>query len=68
MINKRFFSRILLTGYILGVGSVSPLVLSAPSSAQTQASDELYYTFFEQKIPLTLRSDAAVKVVKQKLR
>lgn len=58
MINKRFFSGILLTSYILGVGSVSPLLLSAPSSAQTQASDELYYTFFEQKIPLTLRSDA----------
>lgn len=58
MINKRFLSRILLTGYILGVGSVSPLLLPAPSSAQTQASDELYYTFFEQKIPLTLRSDA----------
>jgi hypothetical protein len=58
MINKRFLSRILLTSYILGVGSVSPLLLSAPSSAQTQASDELYYTFFEQKIPLTLRSDA----------
>ncbi|AFZ19088.1 S8 family peptidase [Allocoleopsis franciscana] len=58
MINKRFFSRILLTGYILGVGSASPLVLSAPSSAQAQASDELYYTYFEQKIPLTLRSDA----------
>jgi subtilisin family serine protease len=58
MINKRFFSGILLTGCILGVGSVSQLLEPAPATAQRQESDELYYTFFDQKIPLTLRSDA----------
>lgn len=58
MINKRFFSGILLTGYILGVGSVFQLLPPTPATAQTQGSDELYYTYFDQKIPLTLRSDA----------
>ena len=58
MINQRFFSGILLTGYILGVGSVSPLLLPTSATAQTQESEQLYYTYFDQKIPLTVRSDA----------
>ena len=58
MINQRFFSGILLTGYILGAGTVSPLLLPTSATAQTQESEQLYYTYFDQKIPLTVRSDA----------
>ncbi|MEW6493313.1 MAG: S8 family serine peptidase [Cyanobacteriota bacterium] len=58
MIKKRLISSVLVAGYVLGAASLSKLLLPTAAIAQTQATDELYYTFFDKKIPLSVRSDA----------
>jgi len=63
--NKRFFTKIILTSYLLAIGSISSLLLPKTTIAQTQPSSELYYTFFDQKIPLTQRTDAIAVAFKQ---
>ncbi|NEP15161.1 MAG: S8 family serine peptidase [Symploca sp. SIO2C1] len=63
--NKRLFAKILFTSYLLGIGSISSLLLPKTITAQTTETAELYYTFFDKKIPLTQRTDAIAVAFKE---
>lgn len=58
---RKLFSSLLLGGFVLGAltlphPSMGQFLAPAAAQAQTNRSD-IYYTFYGQRIPLTLRSD-----------
>lgn len=57
MIKRRVFSGILVMGCIW-VGADSYPQLLTLAAAQTQPQDDLFYTFYDKRIPLNLRQDA----------
>lgn len=61
---KRVFSGILVTGCVW-IAPFSPLRLLAPAVAQTQAKEELFYTYYGKRIPLNLRRDAIAVAFKE---
>ena len=54
---KRLVSSILLTGFLWGTANPLHILQPPAATAQFSGSGELYYTFYGQQIPLTLRSD-----------
>jgi serine protease len=61
---KRFISSIAITSYLLGIGNLTILPLQHQASAQAQKTDKLYYTFYGQTIPLSLRQDTVAVAFK----
>lgn len=61
---KRLISSITIASYLLGIGSFAILSLQRQVTAQVQKSDELYYTFYGQKIPLSVRQDTVAVAFK----
>lgn len=55
---KRFLSSLVLAGCFLTSTTVPLIPHQYPELAQAQTTDELFYTFYGQKIPLNLRRDA----------
>ncbi len=54
---KRLVSSILLTGFLWGAANPLNILQPPAATAQFSGHGELYYTFYGQQIPLTLRSD-----------
>lgn len=56
---RNIFSSLLLSGLLLGALPLPGRVqLFSPATAQAQTSgDDIYYTFYGQRVPLTLRQD-----------
>ncbi|HBE21575.1 MAG TPA: peptidase S8 [Cyanobacteria bacterium UBA11149] len=54
---KRIISTIFLTGCLFGTANPFHCLAPEPATAQFSVPGELYYTFYGQEIPLTLRSD-----------
>ncbi len=61
---KRLISSIAITSYLLGIGNLTILPLQHQASAQAQKTDKLYYTFYGQTIPLSLRQDTVAVAFK----
>lgn len=61
---KRFISSLAIASYIITAGSLSFLHLNQRVSAQLRTDSSLYYTFYGQKIPLSLRSDTVAVAFK----
>lgn len=67
---KRLISSLLMTGYVVTAGGFAILPLQKRVSAQTQKNqvkkdnNSLYYTFYGQKIPLSLRRDTVAVTFK----
>ncbi|BAY95292.1 MULTISPECIES: S8 family peptidase [unclassified Tolypothrix] len=61
---KRLLSSVVLTSYILGIASVAILPLQRQVTAQVQKNNELFYTFYGQKIPLSVRQDTVAVAFK----
>lgn len=53
---KRLISSVAITAYLTGIGGLA-ISLQNQVFAQVQNQNELYYTFYGQKIPLSLRQD-----------
>ncbi|MBE7385097.1 MAG: S8 family serine peptidase [Leptolyngbya sp. SIO1E4] len=74
---KKVVSGLLLTGLVLGALPLSQMQTQptgmtsffAPAAAQAQADgDELYYTFYGQRVPLTVRQDQIAVVLQTQVR
>lgn len=61
---KRLISGLVITSYVITVGGLSFLPSSQRVSAQVRKDSSLYYTFYGQKIPLSVRQDTVAVAFK----
>ncbi|MBD2463045.1 S8 family serine peptidase [Oscillatoria sp. FACHB-1407] len=54
---RRFLSSVLLTSCLIGTVHLAPPTSETTAIAQTSTVSDLYYTFYDRRIPLNLRQD-----------